>query len=161
MLNRLTKSYEIYTTMSIDDILKSIEINAETNKIKYRSFKVNDRIIQVDRWPSIFNPLKGNGIITYELSNCNDGTTIKCTYGPVKLAIYMGLGLMILAFILLLRVMLSISWESFNKKVFTILIILVLPLGLMLLFSYLLLVFNTNQLEDYSKTVLKDLRIIY
>jgi len=170
MIKKLTKSYEFITKKSIEEILSEIKLKSESKKsignfltsenINYKDFIISDKKIEIERWPSIFNPFRGSGIITFELNKSIEGTKIKCNYGPIKLGIYMGLGLMAFVFIALFIVLLISPFDSYLKEIFAIFIFLILPFGLIMLISYLFLLFNTNQLEKYLRSILKDIRLI-
>jgi hypothetical protein len=163
MFNKFKRSYEIQTSKSFDEILTDLNNRAEKqtkNKalllwepVNYRKFKIQDNKIEIERLPNPFNPFKGNGIITYEFQSNETGTHIKCTIDPILFQIWFGFGFF--ALILTLFIIIAVLTSNYLFILF-ITLFGVLAFG----FSYLLVSFNSSNLESYSKTILYDLNLI-
>jgi hypothetical protein len=162
MLNKLIKVFEVQTTKSVDEILTGISDKVDyqranknfliQDEIKYRSFKIDGNKIEIERYTSLFSPFRGSGEITFELNTQDYGTQIICTVDPIKLGIYVSIGMIV--FVLL--AMIIPIWIIGNYwSILYILAFGLIPIGL----SYQWGIYNRNQLEDLSRQILNDLKL--
>ena len=163
ILNRLSKYFQIQTEKSkieiFADLAKKIEIQ-KRNKgifsdepIDYKSFKISNNAIEIERWPHMLKPFRGLGTIYFNFEETNGGTIIKCKCEPF---IYAGLLIIIFALILLTfltSLILFHARDNYFQIALFILFIWIIGLGSPLLgFLY-----HRNALKEYSKTILNDL----
>lgn len=163
---RLTKHYEISTNKSKEAILSDIYRNAESQKrsntllsfdlVDYRSFKVENGQIEIERLPSMFNPFRGIGTIYFHLESSIRGTTIKCVLEPYsKFSIMATFGCLFCFLVLMTAIILFSINGNYAQVFFFILFMWSISLG----FPYLMARVNRKGLEEYSKTILNDLNI--
>jgi hypothetical protein len=162
MFNKLIKIFEVQTTKSVDEILTRISEKVDyqranknfliPDEIKYRSFKIDGNKIVIERCTSPFNPFRGSGEIIFELKPKDYGTQIICIVDPIKLGIYVSIGMILFV---LLAMIIPIWIIGNNWSILYILAFGLIPIGL----SYLWGVYNRNQLEDYSRQILNDLKL--
>ena len=161
--NRLSKYFEIQTEKSkteiFADLAKKIEIQKRSKSIisaepiDYKSFKISNNAIEIERWPHMLKPFRGLGTIYFNLEETNDGTIIKCKCVPF---IYAGLLIIIFALILLTflttLILFNVRNNYFQIALF-IFFIWIIGLGS----SLLGLLYHRSALNEYSKTILNDL----
>jgi hypothetical protein len=161
--NRLSKYFQIQTEKSkteiFADLANKIEIQKRNNGITsadpvdYKSFKISNNAIEIERWPHMLKPFRGLGRIYFNFEETNDRTIIKCKCEPF---IYAGLLIIIFAFILLTfltTLILFNARDNYFKIGLFILLIWIIGLGSPLLgFLY-----HRNALKEYSKIILSDL----
>jgi len=165
MLERFNKFYEIRTSRQKSDILSDISKKKEAQKdngffsldsVNYRSFKIKNDTISIERSYSLINPFLGTGAIFFNFIETNYGTTIKCRIEPFsKYGVILGFGLISIFLISMTIVTFLIINDNYLKMTMFILLFWLIGIGLPILFH----IYIRWLLEEYSKTILYDLNI--
>ncbi len=166
MLDRFKRTYEIQTAETVNAILHSIEERAErqnkhkllfaSEPVNYKNLSIFDHSIEIDRNPTLFNPFRGTGNITFNLIPNPLGTTIKCSINPSQLGMTFSFGLVLL-FLLIVTISVFSSIEKFYLGTILFMAIFwILPLAL----TNFACNINTVRLESLSKTFLYDLGLL-
>lgn len=166
MFNKLKREYEVFTPKLIDEIFAEIAAKRERQKkennlfisdpIHYSSFQISENQIEIERWPSMFNPYRGTGTIYFHLEPRENGTRIKCSIEVMsKYSIALGLGLHLFFLLIFSAIIIVVL----RKNLTALLLFLACMWVLVPLPSFLMYRLFRNNLEIYSETILKDLGI--
>ncbi|RZL46134.1 MAG: hypothetical protein EOP00_15940 [Pedobacter sp.] len=161
----MTKTYEVRTELTATDIFSELVRKSElqktglfttTNDVDYKSFKIINNKIEIDKWPSLFDPFNAYGKIVFEFRISGEETNIKCTVEPfTKYAMLCGGCLLI--FVLLTFTFLVVYFA--RENVWKTFLFILFAWGIALIPPYWAFRLSRNGLEVYSMKILNDLGI--
>ena len=118
-------------------------------------YTVNENQIQIERYPTIFNPFKGQGSLTIKLQNADVGTKINCLIDPY-FEIIIGAAALFSLISLVMTIMAIITLR--DSPIFMVLFIIILWI-IVLGGVYIGHKINLFKLENYFDSILTDLGI--
>lgn len=162
--NLLSKYFEIHTKKPKMDIfsavIKKIELQEKemsvfsTQIVDYKSFKIDNNWIIVERWPSFTNPFRGLGTIYFNFEIKDDETLIKCNCKPFVFP-----ALILIVFVIMFLIIMTLIFFNAkeNNLQLTLFFLFIWTIGIgspVLGFLY-----HQNALKEYANTILNDLGI--
>jgi hypothetical protein len=167
ILDRFIKIYSINTDKSLYNIQREIEEKTKkqsrnilllaTNSINYKQFRVIDNMIEIERYPNFFNPMRGSGNITFNLTSIISGTTIECKVVPSLLGIIFNFAILLLFLITVTVLMFSSIQHIYFETIIFMTVFWIFPLNV----YYFVCKLNTTNLDSYARLILYDLEILH
>jgi hypothetical protein len=130
---------------------KSNRLGQSYGMVDYRKFEIKQDIITIEKYPSIFNPLGGFGTVTFGLSAIEKGSRIKVS---IESYAKYGFAFIFVVFIMLTIPILLISRQDLLKTGLFVSVFWGIAFG----FAFLMSRLNKNRLQEFTQTILDDIK---